>query len=339
MREAAMSRYRLSVVVVAFNMERELPRTIRSLSPVVQRDLAADDYEIIVVDNGSAEPVDVDRCRQWGGNVRVYHRTNAAVSPAVAINAGLALAEGELIGVMIDGARMASPGLLSASLRAARLHARPAIASLGFHLGPDVQYRSVHKGYDQRAEDALLAGIDWPTDGYRLFDISVFAGSSGQGWFRPIGESNALFLSRLMWQELGGYDERFVSPGGGMINLDTYVRACELPDSQLVILLGEGTFHQVHGGVATNARTSLWDDFHAEYVSVKGKPFAPPAARPWYFGEVDPCVLKSIELSVRLAKRRHGLAQFIAPMVTRLHDPTRSLIWRRLWRTRNRTPA
>jgi glycosyltransferase involved in cell wall biosynthesis len=334
-----MSRTRLSVVVVAFNMERELPRTVQSLSPVVQRDLAADDYEIIVVDNGSADPVDIDRCRQWGGNVRMHHITNAAVSPAAAINAGLALAEGELIGVMIDGARMASPRLLSASLRAARLHAWPVIASLGFHLGPDVQYQSVHKGYDQQAEDALLASIDWPADGYRLFDISVFAGSSRQGWFQPISESNALFLPCSMWQELGGYDERFISPGGGMINLDTYVRASELADSQLVVLLGEGTFHQVHGGVATNARASLWDDFHAEYLRVRGKPFAPPAARPWYFGEVDPCVLKSIELSARLARRRNGLAQFVGPMITRLYDLTRPRISRRLWRPLNRTPA
>lgn len=333
-----MSRYRLSVVVVAFNMERELPRTIQSLSPVVQRDLAGDDYEIIVVDNGSAEPVDVGRCSQWGGNVRVHRMTNAAVSPAAAINAGLALAEGELIGVMIDGARMASPGLLSASLRAARLHARPVVASLGFHLGPDVQNRSVHEGYDQRAEDALLAGISWPTDGYQLFDISVFGVSSKEGWFRPISESNALFLFRGMWQELGGYDERFVSPGGGLVNLDTYVRACELPDSQLVILLGEGTFHQVHGGVATNARISrVFRDFHAEYVRVRGKPFAPPAARPWHFGEVDRCALTSIELSARLAKRRRRPAQFKAAMATRLYDPTRPRIWRLLWRTRNRT--
>lgn len=330
-----MSRYQLSIVVIAFNMDRELPRTLHSLSPVVQRDVASDDYEIIVVDNGSAEPVDIDRCRRWGGNVRVHHMTDVAVSPAAAINAGLELAEGELIGVMIDGARMASPGLLSASLHAARLHPRPVIASLGFHLGPDLQTRSIRKGYDQRVEDALLAGIDWPTDGYRLFDISVFAASSGQGWFLPISESNALFLFRPMWQELGGYDERFVSSGGGLINLDTYVRACELPDSQLVVLLGEGTFHQVHGGVATNVPPSrqrrLLRDFHSEYIRLRGKPFAPPAARPWYFGEVDEHVLKSIGLSARLARRQHRLARSLTPMITRLYHSTRT---HRPWRPR-----
>ena len=40
----------LSVVVVAHDMAREIRRTIRSLSPLMQRDIAADAYEIIIVD-------------------------------------------------------------------------------------------------------------------------------------------------------------------------------------------------------------------------------------------------------------------------------------------------
>ena len=48
----------LSVVLVVHDMARELPRTLRSLSPRYQVGLAADDYEVIVVDNGSVEPVD-----------------------------------------------------------------------------------------------------------------------------------------------------------------------------------------------------------------------------------------------------------------------------------------
>lgn len=109
---------------------------------------------------------------------------------------------------------------------AARLDPRPVIATLEFHLGPEIQPKSVHNGYNQDVEDRLLDSVDWKGDGYRLFDISVFAGSCSRGWFRPLNESNALFLKREMWAELGGYDEHFVSPGGGFVNLDTYKRAC-----------------------------------------------------------------------------------------------------------------
>ena len=158
--------------------------------------------------------------------------------------------------------------------------------------------RSVPLGYDQQEEDRLLDSVDWTHDGYRLFDISVFAGSSAGGWFAPLSESNALFLTKKLWEELGGYDERFRSPGGGLVNLDTYARACALPDSQLITLLGEGTFHQVHGGVATNATVHPWDTFHDEYVAIRGYPFAKPDVVPLFLGFVDRHVIPSIALSV-----------------------------------------
>jgi hypothetical protein len=157
--------------------------------------------------------------------------------------------------------------------------------------------KTVPLGYDQNEEDRLLDGVDWTRDGYRLFAISAFAGSSELGWFAPIAESNALFLTRDLWAELGGYDERFRSPGGGLVNLDTYVRACALPDSQLIMLLGEGTFHQVHGGVATNASSSPWAEFHDDYVRIRGGPFVRPDAAPLFVGSVNPQVLPSIARS------------------------------------------
>ncbi len=74
----------------------------------------------------------------------------------------------------------------------------------------------------------------------------------------------------------------------------------------MIVLLGEGTFHQVHGGVATNARVSPWNEFHAEYVRLRGKNFASPTVRPCYFGQVRPQVLKSIEQSAQTARNRDG---------------------------------
>ena len=45
---------KVSVVIISYNMARELPRTIKSFSPTMQRGVGAKEYELIVVDNGSA---------------------------------------------------------------------------------------------------------------------------------------------------------------------------------------------------------------------------------------------------------------------------------------------
>jgi hypothetical protein len=290
----------VSIVVVAYNMPREIPRTILSLSTAMQVAVTRDDYEVILVDNGSTCKPDIERCRAMEVMLRVEELAPGDPSPCRAINRGLALARGELCGVMIDGARLASPGLVAGALRARRLHHRPVISTLGFHLGPDVQMKSVARGYDQHEEDRLLARVGWTQDGYRLFAISSFAGSSCGGWFAPLSESNALFLPKALWAQLGGYEERFRSPGGGLANLDTYVRACALPDSQLITLLGEGTFHQVHGGVATNAAPDAhpWQAFHEEYRAIRGRPFTKPQVAPLLLGFVNRHVLPSIALSV-----------------------------------------
>jgi glycosyltransferase involved in cell wall biosynthesis len=288
---------RLSLIIVAYNMARELPRTIRSLSPAMQNAVRAQDYEIIVVDNGSTRPFDEDACREWFPNLRVHHVARPTPSPVTAINEGLRMAAGKLIGVWIDGARLASPGLLDGALNAARLHERPVIGTIGFHLGPDLQRRSIKAGYNQQREDELLASVEWTTNGYRLFEISCFAGSSAGGWFMPIGESNALFLNRDLWRELGGYDERFRMPGGGLANLDVWRRACEMPHNQVVILLGEGTFHQIHGGAATNADEPMFPVFHEEYKQIRGEPFVVPEMPPVFVGRVPAETLSKLAWS------------------------------------------
>ncbi len=288
----------LSLVVVAYNMARELPRTIRTLSTDYQRGVEAGEVEVIVVDNGSTRPFDEDACRRWIPDLKILRMENPTVSPVAAINRGIEAAQGNLIGVFIDGARMASPGLLRAALMAARLHERPVIGTLAFHLGPDVQMRSVREGYDQEAEDTLLAGSGWEEDGYRLFDISVFAGSSARGWFQVPAETNALFLTAAHWRELGGYDPRFRTPGGGLANLDTWKRAVESEGCFPVMLLGEGTFHQVHGGVATNALKPPTAEFREEYAALRGGPYVIPQAQVHLFGSFPANAQKSLVASL-----------------------------------------
>ncbi len=286
------------MIIVSYNMAREIPRTIYSLSPAMQAGTGPDDYEVIVVDNGSNRPFDESLCRKMIPGLRVFRTDSPTVSPVPALNLGLEKARADLIGVMIDGARLASPGLLGTALEASRLHPRPVIGTLAFHLGPDVQMKSIANGYDQQAEDRLLAESEWEQNGYRLFEISVFAGSSSGGWFRVPAETNALFLTRGQWKDLGGYDPGFVTPGGGLANLDVWARACADPEAMVIMLLGEATFHQVHGGVATNSTVSRWPEYHDEYIRIRGHEFHTPRVRPRFYGSLNPWMRPSLAKSI-----------------------------------------
>jgi hypothetical protein len=300
-------------------MERELPRTIRSLSPGMQHGVQASDYEIVVADNGSSIPIQAADLGQWGAEVRIVRPRLPSPSPARAINLGLARARGELIGAMIDGARIASPGILTLATMASRLAPRVIVLTLAFHLGPGVQSTSVRNGYNQSAEDELLERSGWTEDPYRLFQVSALGGSSANGWFAPMHESSAVFMDRELWQELGGFDERFEAPGGGLLNLDLLERAVQLPQSVIVTLLGEGTFHQFHGGVVTNTSqgAAVRRRFGAEYRAIRGRPYRPPVYETLYLGLPAAGALASISASPRPGAR---LAAALQQIQTRLRD-------------------
>ena len=274
----------LSVVVVSYNIPRELPRTIATLRPSYQRDILGDDYEVIVVDNGSEQPATVDQLAADGLDLRVIDHGIGSPSPVGAVNAGLNASFGRYVGVFIDGARMLSPGLLGAARSALEMDDRVIVSTRGRYLGSQLQRDAAVAGYDQAAEDRLLASVPWESDGDRLFDISVFDESSGPTWFSPIAESNGLFMARSLWAELGGFDPAFSMPGGGLVNLDTWRRACDLPRTRIVTLLGEATFHQFHGGVATNGSLDVIDEFHRDYERIRAQTYEAPRAAETYFG-------------------------------------------------------
>jgi hypothetical protein len=303
----------VSVVVVVYNMAREAPRTLRSLAADYQRHIDADDYEVIVVDNGSNPPFDHNVLDGLAGNFRLIRMDPPHPSPAGAANRGLAEARGKIVGMMIDGARMVTPGLLHFCRHGAQLYERAAVTALTWHLGFDLQGWAIEAGYDKNREDALLASIDWPRDGYRLFEIATLAGSSTDGWFLPISEANALFLRRETWDALGGLDERFDMPGGGLVNLDTWRRAIELPRAEQVMLLGEGTFHQLHGGIATNAAPQsvqgTMDQWFGQYRAIRRHPWADPEPPhpPTYLGTLPrPALARFIRAALDPARKKLG---------------------------------
>lgn len=288
----------LSVIVAFHNMTREAPRTLFTLSPGYQRGVTDADYEVLAVDVGSREPLEPDLVVGFGPNFRL-HRAPPAPSPAAAINQAARMARGDAIAVCIDGARMLSPGIIRLMLTAFRAYPDPIVATLAWHLGPKPQNESLQDGYNQALEDRLLETVNWRADGYELFNISSLAGSSSQGWFRPIAESNCLAVRRPAWERLGGLDERFRLPGGGYVNLDFYRQACEQLN-QLVILLGEGTFHQFHGGVATNVpKTSHpGKSFQDEYLAIRGRPFASPTRPADYLGGITTHAARFLPASI-----------------------------------------
>ena len=102
--------------------------------------------------------------------------------------------------------------------------------------------------------------------------------------------------------QLGADVIRFDQIGGGLVNLDFYKRACELPGVGHVVLLGEGTFHQFHGGVTTGgverrARAALLEDFQKQYEQLRGSAFEPPDSTPIYLGEIPSQLMRFVRVS------------------------------------------
>ena len=244
----------LSVIVIAYDMAREIPRTLQSLSRTYQQEAENLDYEIIVVDNGSPKPLDENSWSHIDAPVRLLRIDDAKPSPAIAINHAAENARGEWLCLMVDGAHLVTPGVFKFALAASHAFVEAVVAVRYFFLGPDEQNHSIAKGYCQAVEDNLLTSVQWPTEGYRLFEIGTpfRAGAASANWLHKMFESNCLFMRRTKFEALGGADEAFDLPGGGFLNLDLYKRACDSESATPVQLIGEGSFHQIHGGTTTN---------------------------------------------------------------------------------------
>lgn len=279
---------KLSIIVVVYKMAEQANNTLYSLSRKYQMDIKKEDYEVIVVENASSEELGEQRALSHGKNFRYFYRNDDSVSPVPAINYAAEQAIGEHICVMIDGARMVTPGMIKQTLSATRLSEMAVISVPGYHLGHKVQQEAMEEGYDTHMEAELLSSVGWKENGYNLFEIACFSSTSKRGYFLSGGESNCITVSKKLWNELGGYDAGFTSVGGGLSNLDFYKRACEHPETELINLAAEGSFHQFHGGVTTGQeaekRLAALDTHFAEYESLRGKAFRPPKVPALVFG-------------------------------------------------------
>lgn len=301
-------RPRLSIVVIVYDMPQQAANTVVSLSPAHQQGVSAHDYEILVVENMSPNLLGEAAAHMLAPNVRYLLRDDASQSPAAAINHGARLARGDTIAVMVDGARMVTPGVVAMTLAAQRLGSSVVVSVPGYHLGDQLHQDAVRSGYGAAQEQRALTQLDWRADGYRLFDMAVPSASCSGGFLQPIGESNCIAVPRPLYRRLGGFDEGFRSLGGGYVNLDFYRRAVD--EGMLVLLPGEGTFHQFHGGATTGApgvdREALLAQMRAEYEAVRGEVHAPPMQTPVLFGRIGSSAMPFLGASVRKWTEAHS---------------------------------
>jgi hypothetical protein len=285
-------RPKLSVIIVIHNMPREAPRTILSAGIPYQKGVAETDYEVVVVDNGSTRRLNAHDRHNLPAGVRIVDMPEARPSPVFALNwAANTVATGDLLMFVIDGARIFSDGLYSATIAAHELVADAFVYTLGWHLGPKMQMISTQEGYDEDVEDRLIASSGWPERPDGLFDISVFAGSSQAGFFGNIAESNAFSIPRRLLERVGGFDERFTSAGGGLSNLEMFARYVTRPNARNVCLLSDGTFHQVHGGVATSGKVEF-ETFNREHLKILDREYTVPDYERLHYGKVRPSAMR-----------------------------------------------
>ncbi|MDZ7673808.1 MAG: hypothetical protein U5K30_01880 [Acidimicrobiales bacterium] len=155
-----------------------------------------------------------------------------------------------------------------------RIYVPAIVATQQWYVGPGQQGDAMDDGYDQAYEDRLFERIRWPHAGYRLFEISHFVGD--RDWLDGVWESNCMFVDRKQIEQVGGFDESFSVAGGGYANLELYERLGSSADVTVSTILGEGSFHQLHGGTTTNQidpaerRTRVFG-YSQHYADLRGR--------------------------------------------------------------------
>ena len=205
-----------------------------------------------------------------------------------------------------------------------RITADALVAVPGYNLGSGPHHLSEDTGHTEATERALLARIGWPEDGYRLFEVSVLSWANPRGFLSPLMECNCLFVHRRHLDTIGGADERFQLPGGGALNIYLWRRFAMLPETTLFVLPGEGSFHQVHGGVTTTSRAGLervQEAQLAELEAMLGEPYRAPRIAPLLLGPVRGAALDALRASAEreIARQRRHRAKGLAAFADEVH--------------------
>jgi len=269
-------------------MQREAKRTLLSVTSSYQ-DVEKKYYDVIAIDNGSSKPLNKSWVESFGSNFKYIYYDTSSPSPCAAINNVVKNVETKYVMICIDGARIFSPGIIKNTLHVIENYANPYVYTINMHIGSKPQNISIIEGYNQKVEDQLLDTINWKKDGYSLFNISSVGGASGKGYFSLQKESNCYSLKLNDFNYFEGLSERFTSKGGGLTSADFFNRINEDYKFQPVLLLGEGTFHQFHGGAVSNRKplTKTRSNILKEYKVIRGKQYSAKFRDPIYYGTLN----------------------------------------------------
>lgn len=276
-----MKKFDLSIVICAYQMERELKRTVLSCLAPFQVGLHDKSIEIIIANNDFDSRIELADLPV--GVSEVINVTTRSISPVQVMNQAAKKAKSRNLLLILDGARMVSPNVVNNTIEILSRSSNFISTPIAFHLGPKHQSLSVLEGYNKEQEDLLLEEINWQSNGNSLFNISSLAGANPDGFYGSISESCAFGISKKMFLRLGGYESSFISAGGGFATLDLFKRAVEHKKTKLFVMVDSGSFHQLHGGVSTSpdAPHQLW---HDEYESIRNNKYSIPQITPTYFG-------------------------------------------------------
>lgn len=257
----------LSIIVGSYELTHQISNTLLSIfSALSQSQLSA---EIIIADNSkNLKAIDNYDVNLFDVDVIDFSQFNIAIHASM--NLSVQRASGRYLCLMIDGARLWSPNILRDVSQ--YLSQRTIIHVPNYQLGPDYQMYGNYSNTSFKYEYELLQDCGWPfLNTQKLIDLSFLEPHAGIG--PAIFESNCLFLSRKMWDEINGYDLKFKRKDGGFASADFLSRLIE-HDCELKILSDAGTFHQFHYGTTTSTpaqtRTAL-KEMTLEYFKIRSK--------------------------------------------------------------------
>ena len=240
---------RLSIFIGYYETQKQLNRTIRSLSSGIQKEPNID-VKITILDNSREKRLKANEL-PVGCFEHEIKPTDCEKPIHWHINDAVREDNSDYIGLCIDAARLCSSGVLEKATKELRNDQQSIIHVPNYQLGPCMQMYAKDYGFTEEKEDALLQSVSWPEcSAENLKSISTMESHAGKN--TPIFESNALFLSKQQWIQAGGYNKDFRRLDGGFASAEMLMRVLE-KRPLLTIMASEGNFHQMHGGTTTKS--------------------------------------------------------------------------------------